>query len=86
MLGTNAKRKKDLCQCQKVPPCISLSHGHFLLYLQLSKKGKDWGGVGWGEGTRILKERCQREEEGSKVAKHQRRGMKINVEGWSAEN
>lgn len=80
--GTNAKRKKKhLCQRQKVlPPHFPLPTAHFPLYPQISKKGKDWGGVG------ILKERCQREEGRSKVAKYQRRGMKINVEGWSAEN
>lgn len=83
MLGTNAREKRPL-PVPEGPSLHFLSLGHFLL-LQLSKKGKDWGGVGWGEGIRILKERCQREEEGSKVAKHQRRDEN-KCEGWSAEN
>ena len=72
------REKENLCQRQKVPPPhFPLPPRTFPFTPRFLRRENTERAV------RILKERCQREEGRSKVAKHQRRGMKINVEGWS---
>lgn len=49
-LGQMQREKKTFASARRSLPAFPSPLGHFLLYPQLSKKGKDWGGVGWGEG------------------------------------